>query len=384
MAIMLKRLTASQEVPIGPFLDDTDGKTAKTGLTIANTDIKLWKNGATALVNKNSGGATHMANGIYYMVMDATDTASLGPMVAFIHVVGALPVRVELDVNDKYDVAYVPNTLMPADTYRLQGDIDDATLLRYFLKSRGSGTTIAGTLTTTVMTTNLTSAVTDAYKGLWIAMTSGPNLMAQREITAYNGSTKAVTVSPAFGAIPTAGDTFVIFAGISAPSLAPTLNTIQGYVDELETRLTATRAGYLDNLNSGVPLSAAGVDAVWDEALAAHNTAGSAGYILSNPTGVNVTQLDGSATAAANLKNGALALKTGTTVAGTLTTTQMTTDVTGLPADAIVGRLISFLPAGNVQFQQRRIIDYVAANGFITLEVPLTSAPSVGHVFIIQ
>jgi hypothetical protein len=41
--IPLKYGTASQEIPVGPFLDDTDGKTAETGLTISNTDIKIWK-----------------------------------------------------------------------------------------------------------------------------------------------------------------------------------------------------------------------------------------------------------------------------------------------------------------------------------------------------
>jgi hypothetical protein len=39
---------------VGPFVDDTDFKTLETALTIANTDVKLSKNGAAA-VNKNSG-----------------------------------------------------------------------------------------------------------------------------------------------------------------------------------------------------------------------------------------------------------------------------------------------------------------------------------------
>jgi hypothetical protein len=62
----LRQSTASQEIPLGPFVDSTDGNTAETGLTIANTDIKLQKAGATAQVNKNSGGATHIATGDYY------------------------------------------------------------------------------------------------------------------------------------------------------------------------------------------------------------------------------------------------------------------------------------------------------------------------------
>lgn len=95
MTIYLKQSTASQEVPLGYFVDSTDGNTEETGLTIANTDIKLWKTGATTLANKNSGGATHISNGIYYAVLDATDTDTLGPLVIFVHVTGALTVRLE-------------------------------------------------------------------------------------------------------------------------------------------------------------------------------------------------------------------------------------------------------------------------------------------------
>jgi hypothetical protein len=91
--MFLRQSTASQEVLLGPFLDDTDGKTAETGLTIANTDIKIWKRGGTTESNKNSGGATHIASGRYYCVLDATDTDTVGELAINVHVSGALPVR---------------------------------------------------------------------------------------------------------------------------------------------------------------------------------------------------------------------------------------------------------------------------------------------------
>src|SRR4051794_30734509 len=93
--IALRQSTASQEVPLGYFVDSADGNTEKTALTIANTDIKVWKNGATTLASKNSGGATHISNGVYYAVLDATDTNTTGPLVLFVHVSGALTVRLE-------------------------------------------------------------------------------------------------------------------------------------------------------------------------------------------------------------------------------------------------------------------------------------------------
>ena len=118
MTIRLKQSTAGQEIPLGYFLDQLDGNTEETELTIANTDIKLWKMGATSLVNKNSGGATHMANGLYYTVLDATDTNTLGALVVFVHVSGALAVKVECEVQ----AANVYDSLIGGGDY-LQVDV---------------------------------------------------------------------------------------------------------------------------------------------------------------------------------------------------------------------------------------------------------------------
>lgn len=91
--IYLKQSTASQEVLLGPFVDSTDGVTAETALSIANTDIKVFKAGATTLANKNSGGATHISGGNYYAVLDATDTDTLGSGAIVVQMSGALAVR---------------------------------------------------------------------------------------------------------------------------------------------------------------------------------------------------------------------------------------------------------------------------------------------------
>lgn len=117
MAIILKQSTASQEILLGPFLDDTDGKTAETGLTIANTDIKIWKAGGTSEASKNSGGATHIASGRYYAVLDATDTDTLGSMEINVHVSGALPVRRECIVlaANVYDALVAGTDLLQVD-----------------------------------------------------------------------------------------------------------------------------------------------------------------------------------------------------------------------------------------------------------------------------
>lgn len=104
MTHYLRQSTASQEVLLGPFVDSTDGVTAKTGLTISNTDIKIHKAGATTLANKNSGGATHISDGLYYAVLDATDTNMLGSGAIIVQESGALPFR-------------LPFTVLPANVF---------------------------------------------------------------------------------------------------------------------------------------------------------------------------------------------------------------------------------------------------------------------------
>jgi len=87
----LKQSTAGQVRWIGPFVDDTDFKTAETALTVANTDIKVSKNGA-ASASKNSGGGTHDVNGMYAVTWDATDSATVGELKYSVKVAGALQV----------------------------------------------------------------------------------------------------------------------------------------------------------------------------------------------------------------------------------------------------------------------------------------------------
>lgn len=96
MTQRVKQSTASQVVHFGPFM--TTAGAPATGLTIANTAVKLLKEGATALVNKNSGGLTEIGQGVYYGTFDATDTNTAGDMEAHINVAGAMPLRQDFHV----------------------------------------------------------------------------------------------------------------------------------------------------------------------------------------------------------------------------------------------------------------------------------------------
>lgn len=77
---------------IGPFVNDLDGKTAETGLTVTQADIRLSKNGGDFAQTNNSAGAAHDENGYYGVLLDATDTDTLGSLRLAIHKSGALSV----------------------------------------------------------------------------------------------------------------------------------------------------------------------------------------------------------------------------------------------------------------------------------------------------
>lgn len=88
---ILKQSTAAT-IKLGPFIDDTDGKTAETALTISQADIRLSKNGGDIAQTNNSTGATHDELGYYNVPLDTTDTNTLGRLKVMVHESGALPV----------------------------------------------------------------------------------------------------------------------------------------------------------------------------------------------------------------------------------------------------------------------------------------------------
>lgn len=108
----LRQSTASQEILLGPFVATADGS-AQTGLTIANTDIKLLKGGATSEANKNSGGGTHIAGGRYSAVLDATDTNTVGILEVSVNPASGIPWNKSYYVLEEavYDMLFAASAL---------------------------------------------------------------------------------------------------------------------------------------------------------------------------------------------------------------------------------------------------------------------------------
>ena len=79
-------------IQLGPFLDEDDGKTAETALTVSSTDVWLSKGGAVFANPNDANAAAHDRVGWYRKQINATDTGTLGRLIVSVHEAGALPV----------------------------------------------------------------------------------------------------------------------------------------------------------------------------------------------------------------------------------------------------------------------------------------------------
>jgi hypothetical protein len=94
--------------------------------------------------------------------------------------------------------------------YIEKGGIDPVDV---FLGTAGnpSGAVLAdGGNSTTQFQTNRAEATTDHWKDCLVLFTSGALAGQVKKASAYNGGTKAMTVSSAFTGIPAPGDRFVL------------------------------------------------------------------------------------------------------------------------------------------------------------------------------
>lgn len=109
--------------------------------------------------------------------------------------------------------ARLPTTLssgrMRADLEAVAGNTEAASDLSFSARTIVRGAAVAGTLSTTQMTTDLTEVTDSHYNGRVIIWTSGALRDQATDITAYLGSTKRLTYTAVTEA-PVAGDTFVI------------------------------------------------------------------------------------------------------------------------------------------------------------------------------
>lgn len=351
------RQATSQVARFGKFVDATDGVTAETGLTIANTDILLSKDGG-AFAAKNSGGATHDSAGWYSATFDATDTATVGILEVDVSVAGALPVFMRFYVVEEaiYDALFAASAtgLLPANITQLGGDTQSLTDLKDFADAGYDPATnqVNGVKLVDTTTANsdmidggdirtaiglggpdLGDQLTDLDTAIGVVPTAAENRAEMDSnstqlaaILVDTGTTIPASLTALDGKVDTIdgiADAILIDTGTTIPA---TLTTIDGIVDDIlldtGTTLPATLgtptdtdlATDISNISAGsAPTASQVADAVWDEAQSGHTTAGTFGaYLDSAISGINVGSGSGARTVTITVDDGSTALQNAT------------------------------------------------------------------------
>ena len=329
--LYLKQSTAAT-IKLGPFVDDSDGKTAETGLTISQADIRLSKNGGDIAQTNNSAGATHDELGYYNVPLDTTDTNTLGTLKVIVSESGALPVfadfmvitaeaydtlcgtdhfTVDLNGTPSVNVAQISGdstaadnlesycdgtTAQPVNVTQIGGTAQSATDLKDFADTGYNPTThkVQGVVLTDTCTTNTDMRGTNnAYTGTPPTVTAirqemDTNSTQLAAILTDTGTTLDGKLDAIAGYLDTEVAAILEDTGTTIPGLINALNDLSAQdVWEYVTR-TLTSAGsggataqevweyatrtLTANTNLNIPSAADNADAVWDEAIADHTT----------------------------------------------------------------------------------------------------------------
>lgn len=121
--MMILKQSTAVTIKLGPFVDDTDGKTAEGSLTISQADVRLSKNGGDMAQKNSATAASHDELGYYDVALNATDTGTLGRLRVMVSESGALPVWADYLVvpANVYDALVLGTDYLQADAVQLEG-----------------------------------------------------------------------------------------------------------------------------------------------------------------------------------------------------------------------------------------------------------------------
>jgi len=95
---MFLKLSTAATITFGPFVDSTDAVTPETALGLVQADARLSKNGAAFAQKNDATSPAHLENGHYSVVLNATDTNTLGRLRVAVYKAGALPVWADFQI----------------------------------------------------------------------------------------------------------------------------------------------------------------------------------------------------------------------------------------------------------------------------------------------
>lgn len=300
MGLWLRQSTAVT-IKLGPFLDSTDGVTAETGLTIAQADVRLSKNGGDYAQKNEATSATHDELGEYDVPLDTTDTNTLGRLKIVVAASGAIPVWKEFMVvpANVYDALIAGSDNLEVDTVAVSGDSVAADNLEADYDGTGynkSASTIGTTTTNSDMrgTDNaaLASVCTEARLSELDAATAGKMAnqvdIIEADTTSLNDTKVPDTISLAN--INAEVDTALTDYGANTTT-PPTAAAIRAEIDANSTQLAAILADtnelQTDWANSGR------LDVILDAIKAVTDNLPNSGQLTDLATAANLAIIDG-------------------------------------------------------------------------------------------
>lgn len=285
------------DVLIGPFVDITDGITAETG---ESPTVKLSKNGQTLAAKNDVTTPVHDADGYYNCELDATDTNTEGTLVLTVAATAnAAPIRHEFMVlaEAAYDSLLVAKDsgYMDVNVKAVSEDTGAADNLEADYDGTGYNKS-ASTIGTCTTNTDLVTAASIA-DAVWDEATAGhvgagstgaalTDILADTNelqtddvpglIAALNDPTAAAiadaVLDEALSGHVAAGSLGKAIADIESDATAILADTNELQTDDVP--------GLIAALND--PTAAAIADAVLDEALSGHVTAGTLGKAVAD------------------------------------------------------------------------------------------------------
>jgi hypothetical protein len=276
MPCWLKQST-SVDVGIGPFLDETDGKTAETALTMTQPDVRLKKNDGAWAQKAAAQTLTHEEAGWYEVTLDATDTNTLGLLLVAIHESGALPVWREFMVvaANVYDSLIGGGDTLDVQVTGIGADVITASAIA--ANAIGAAEIADGAITAAKIATDAIDA----------------DALADNAITAATFAADAITAAKiADGAIDAA--TFAAGAINAAAIAADAITAAKIATDAIDADALADSAITAATFAAGaIDAAAIAADAIGASELAAGAVAEIAAAILATPANLLTTNAGG-------------------------------------------------------------------------------------------
>lgn len=341
---------------IGPFLDDTDGKTAETELTIAQADVRISKNGADIIPKNEATSCTHDELGIYGCPIDTTDTNTEGRLQLWVHKTGALPVFHEYTVVNAnvYDSLFVAagTDFLRADIYQIGGVTASAVDLQDLVDTgydpdthKVQGVVLVDTTTTNTDMRGTDDAATEAKQDTIDTVVDGIQTDLSNETDGL-GALKTLidTADGVADAIKAVTDNLPNAGALSD------LATIKGYTD------------ILDHATNGLAAIKAEVEGLAGETMRGTNSAALATALTTHDGKLDTvdTNVD------------AILVDTGTTLDGKITTVDTVVDAIKAKTDNLPSGIPKNVALSNFEFLMIDSSDHISYKTGLTVTAQIS------------